>query len=102
MNIFKINLQRAEKKRDKKREIYDILNVIHTTITDILYRYIDKIKIESSIEYAKLSNSDRTEAQNILDEIPEIIKYANECFINVSRVYNSRYKVIDCNTLIFR
>jgi len=83
---FKIRLQRMEKKTNVKREIYDILNVVQNAVTDILYRFHDKIiNMENTYE---LSDTDtKVELNAIINEILQIQKYANECLRDVAKTY---------------
>jgi hypothetical protein len=94
---FKINIQRNEKKNKKYEEIYNALQIMTDTCSDIILRCQDYFygvihSTNSSIVFEK------TKLQNILDEIPEMIKYINECFIEISKTYNS--KVIVFNNLL--
>ena len=75
---FKILLQKDYKKSNKYREILEVIQLLTVTITDIVLRFIEEIK-------------DPTWTYNLerMREIDEIVKYANECFLKISRTYNS-------------
>jgi hypothetical protein len=91
---FKISLQRMDKKTNVKREIYDIMNVVHNAVTDILYRYHDKI-LNIETKYDELSDEKKTELELLADEIPRIKEYANECLNDVATTYGTVRKGFD-------
>jgi hypothetical protein len=91
---FKIRLQRMDKKTNVKREIYDIMNVVNNAVTDILYRYHDKIlNIETT--YEQLSDEKMEELDIVMNEIPRIKEYANECLKDVAMTYGTVRKGFD-------
>jgi hypothetical protein len=75
---FKVLLQKDYKKSNKYREILEVIQLLSVTITDIVLRFIEEIK-------------DPLWAYNLerMKEIDAIVKYANECFLKISRTYNS-------------
>jgi len=75
---FKVLLQKDYKKSNKYREILEVIQLLSVTITDIVFRFIEEIK-------------DPTWTYNLerMREIDEIVKYANECFLKISRTYSS-------------
>jgi hypothetical protein len=75
---FKIALQRENKKSNKYREISEVITLLITTITDIIMNFIDEI---NTIEWKY--NLER------MKEIEQIIDYADECFLKISRTYSS-------------
>jgi hypothetical protein len=77
---FKITLQRNEKKVEKYREIYNVLTVLLTTATDIIFRFRTHITEALSNEF---SNS-------ILEEINPIVNYVNECLRDTAKTYKSK------------
>ena len=77
---FKTILQRNEKKCEKYREIHNILDVLKTTVTDIIIRFI---------EHLKKSQPGKWE-DKILKEVDHIIDYANECLLDISKTYKSK------------
>lgn len=77
---FKITLQREEKKEEKKREIRNVMDILHTTCTDIILRFMEHLR---TCEAGKWEPT-------ILGEIDPIVNYANDCFREVSRVYKSK------------
>jgi len=81
---FKIALQREYKKYEKYREITEVIQLCINTLTDIIYRLMDEHKKHfSSYEFIdKLHNE-------IINEIDEITKYADECFMKISKTYSS-------------
>jgi len=79
-NDFKILLQRNEKKFEKYREIHNILDLLKTTITDIIRRFIDHLE---KCEPGKWEDK-------ILNEIEPIVNYANDCLFDISKTYKSK------------
>jgi hypothetical protein len=77
---FKMFLQRDQKKLDKMREIHNVLDLLSTTITDIVYRFLDHLNSAHMGEFN----------QDILREINPIVDYANECLRDISETYSSR------------
>jgi hypothetical protein len=75
---LKSNLQKNDKKHQKHREIYDILQMVHTTTTDILYRFLEEIRKNAW-------NNDFT----IIQEIEQLRLYANRCLQEISETYKS-------------
>jgi hypothetical protein len=76
---FKTTLQRNEKKVAKCREIYDVLTILLTTITDIIFRFYNHLLEVNAGEW----NMD------ILEEIDPIVDYSNECLTHISKAYSS-------------
>ena len=81
---FKLILQRNEKKHQKYREIHNIFDLLKTTVTDIIIRFIDHLE---------KSQAGRWE-DKILNEIDSIVNYANECFSDISKTYKSKCIVV--------
>ena len=77
---FKTQLQRNEKRVEKKREIHNVLDIILTTLTDIILRF------EAHLNTAEIDDWN----MDILEEIDPIVDYANGCLLDISRVYKSR------------
>jgi hypothetical protein len=75
---FKIDLQKENKKSNKYREIYEVLQLLINTLTDIIFRFISEIK-----------KPDWKFNLDNLNEVDEIIKYADECFLKISQTYSS-------------
>lgn len=74
---FKTILQREEKKHNKYREIYHILELLNNTVTEIILRFKNNIE---SCEMNKMNFG-------ILDEVKVIVQYANNCLLDVSKAY---------------
>ena len=75
---FKQLLQRKDKKNQRYRDIYQVLQVVYQACTDILFRFSNEIKKEEWIDDF-----------SIIDEIPMLVSYANECFLDIGKTYNS-------------
>lgn len=82
-NQFKILLQRRDKKRQKNREIYNILQMVFNATVDIIFRIYDPIRNTTDWD------------ENVftpLNEIEALTDYANECLEDVSKTYDGRCK----------
>ena len=89
---FKIILQRNEKKYEKYREIHNILDLLKTTITDIILRFINHLEQSPGGKWD----------DKILNEVEPIINYANECFSDISRTYKSKCIVFTNELELYR
>ena len=88
---FQRDIQRVEKKNQKNMEILNVMRTIVTAGTDIMYRFRDAL---SKPEYKTDLNYQR-ETFNIIKEFDAIVEYANECFEDISKTYNSKRLYID-------
>lgn len=77
---FKTTLQREEKKEEKKREIRNVMDILYTTCSDIVLRFMQHLRACESGKWQPA----------ILGEIEPIVNYANECFREISRVYKCK------------
>jgi len=77
-NEFKMLIQRNDKKNKKNIEISQVLQLANTTVTDIVYRFIDHLKS------VKTHNID-----SFIVEFKEIIQYCNDIFKDISFTYNT-------------
>jgi len=77
---FKTTLQRNEKKYEKNREIRNILDILKTTVTDIVFRFSAHANVAEANNWSPA----------ILEEIDPIVDYANACLVDISKVYNSK------------
>jgi len=77
---FKKLLQRKDKKRQKYQEILNILQMVYNASVDIIMRIA-----------RDLSNKKwKIDVFDPLNEIDELIYYANECFHDISNTYQSK------------
>ena len=95
--VFVRNIQRDDKKTEKYREIYEVLNLFVQTITDIMYRIFAKTSEinEKSTKSAVIF----TEILLITDEIKRIQEYVNECLDEISVTYKCVKYKINLNTV---
>ena len=75
---FKNSLQKEYKKSNKYREISEVITLLVETLTDITHRFVKETD-DNNWEY----NLDMS------NEVDKIIEYCNECFIKISRTYDS-------------
>tara|TARA_Y100000389_G_scaffold202995_1_gene250029 strand:- start:41 stop:1219 length:1179 start_codon:yes stop_codon:yes gene_type:complete len=74
---FENRLQRANKASEKIQELYLIMEMFHTTITDVLLRMNDGLK----------SNPD---SEVFMTEICNIVKYTNKSLEDISKIFGSK------------
>lgn len=80
---FKSALQKREKSNEKKRELSNILGMYATSATEIIYRLFENLNLKENFEH-----------KIYIKELKNLMKYANECLENVSKVYNCKvYKI---------
>ena len=80
--LFQKQVQQANKKHDKSREIYGVLQLLITTVTDILHRVKQQIIECDDGEFA--------EAIQTLSEVDTITEYTNECLVDIADTYCSK------------
>lgn len=78
-NEFKNTIQKNDKKNRKNNEIAQVIQLVNTAVTDIVFRFIDHLKKSSANKYDFA----------MMNEFDEIIKYCNEIFKDISYTYNS-------------
>jgi hypothetical protein len=94
---FATALQRADKRMQKSRDIQNILTMVLTTSTDIIFRFADHLR---QTEASKRPYNEVTERDfAILDEIRELFHYANRCISVVAKTYQSKITVTVGGTL---
>ena len=80
---LKVLLQRNNKRNEKHREILNVFELVVNTVQDIILRIYNNLSnpnMETSFESKFVE----------LNEIPPIIKYANECLKDISKTYSSK------------
>lgn len=77
---FKILVQRSDKKHRHKREIAEVVQLSNTTLTDIIYRLMDNLKI---------SENGKHNLGSFLREMDEIREYCNNIFRDIAYTYNT-------------
>ena len=95
---LKMRLQRGEKKNEKKREIYNVITLVSNAVTDILYRFDDRVS--SSGQYPSMTLEEKTGIKDILCEVNAMVDYANECFVEIAVTYNSKKLNISPNLVM--
>ena len=83
---FKRLLQREDKRIQKYRSVFNVFHVLTTTITDIIYRFRERLYNDEFVENLEY----RKQTIEILDETKAISKYANECLEEISKTYKSK------------
>lgn len=88
---FKISLQRNEKKNEKSREVRNVLDILFTTVSDIIFRF------RAHLNTAPANKWEGT----ILEELDVIVDYVNECLADISHTYTSK-KIVFYNDIRMR
>jgi hypothetical protein len=76
---FKAEVEKIDRNWSKATEIHQVFDLLHNTVKDILFRF------KQNVESTKNDELDL----NILEEIREIVVYANKCLNDIGRVYSS-------------
>ena len=94
---FAVALQRADKRMQKSRDIQNILTMVLTTSTDIVFRFADHLRQSNANKrpYQEVTEKDF----EIMDEIRELFNYANRCMNVVARTYQSKVTLTIGQTL---
>jgi hypothetical protein len=94
---FAVALQRSDKRMQKSRDIQNILTMVLTTSTDIVFRFADHLRQSNANKrpYQEVTEKDF----EIMDEIRELFNYANRCMTVVARTYQSKVTVVLDRTL---
>jgi hypothetical protein len=81
----------------KSRDIQNILTMVLTTSTDIVFRFADHLRQSNANKrpYQEVTGKDF----EIMDEIRELFNYANRCMNVVARTYQSKVTVTLGGTL---
>jgi hypothetical protein len=99
---FKIQLQRSEKRCDKKRAMYQLFEMISNTMTDILLGFIQKCTVARN-KYADANHPPIDDVfvrdanllakewdELIIPQINGIVTYSNECVDKIAHTFSSK------------
>jgi len=87
---FQTRVQRENKKHDKKRETYELIQLFVQNVTDIMFRFCESVKnMQSPPSAAEFAVS-----KGILDEVKVINQYVNDCLADVASTYGTKQKEI--------
>jgi hypothetical protein len=87
---FKVLVQRANKKNEKNKEIGGVVRLFLQTVTDIIYRIQEALRI-TRVQTTKAGGElIIKEIENMINEVDAILLYCNECFEDTSRIYGSK------------
>jgi len=92
---FQIAVQRKNKKHDKKQEIYGVLQLFITTITDIIYRV--SAALNQKVYTIDASNRSIVSIRHVIEIVREsdaIVEYVNGCLQEISVTYNCKQQEI--------
>ena len=93
--VMRDQLQKDDKRHHKNQELADIYTLLGNTVTDIMFRFAEKLEREKDTKLEKIDDS-------ILNEITKIVEYANECLLDVAHTYSSPKIVIENDLRILR
>ena len=80
---FKTEVYRKYKDHEKKRENRDVLVMLRNTLTDIIFRFVEAVKLMPDESNQPLS----IECVAIIDELYSLIVYVNESFKAIADSY---------------
>lgn len=91
---FKIAIQKRQKDREKKNEIFDVLQLFTQCTTDLFYRLLD------DLERIKQNGKDTSETSKrvllaFTTELTTLREYCNNCLESISKVFNCKRYVIN-------
>lgn len=86
LNEFKTLIQKNEKKFKKYEELHNVYQLLIDTCSDIILRF------ESALYefYEQKKPYDEIYFNQILQEIPVIVKYVNNCFMEIVKTYKMK------------
>ena len=87
-DTFKLYLQRSEKRDQKEREIYQVLDLLSSVFLDIINKFIDK-------------KDDDDYVCEIFNEIETIRNYCNDLLKEISNTYKCKLYSIDENLYFY-
>ena len=87
---FKILVQRANKKHDKNKEIGGVVRLFLETVTDIIFRIQETLKITRIKPSKAGGEAVIQEIENMINEVDVILLYCNECLEETARTYGSK------------
>jgi hypothetical protein len=91
-------LQRDDKRFHRKQELADVFTLLTNTVTDILYRFLDQLRVISENPDSERNSID----DSILAEIDTIVTYANECLGDIAHTYSCGKMTLDGHLTIIR
>jgi hypothetical protein len=87
--VFKQTLQKRFKTNEKKNEIGAVIATYTHCVTDIIYRLIVEYKNPQAI--IDLTNDTISPIESkYYYELQELIRYTNDCFKNISKIYKNK------------
>ena len=73
LNTFSSKIQQANKKKEKNREMFQLLTMFDETINEIFFRVIQELR--------------ENPGKNVVQEFSAITNYANDCLLDIARTY---------------
>jgi len=89
-------LQRDDKRHHRNQELAEVYTLLANTVTDIMYRFYDELNRKK--EELPRDVIDDT----MLQEVSNIVDYANECFADISHTYSCCRVAVDEQLRILR
>lgn len=93
--VFVEKIQRVEKDGEKRHEIYNVLTMFDTVISDLLKRSLQIMyDVNDKNKPHKLPQEIVNNLENILKEVDTIVIYSNDLLKEISSAYNNKqYKI---------
>ena len=89
-DTFQTSVERKNKLREKKQEMYEVINLFITTVTDIRSRLNNELKETIDAVDLTLSN-----VIAIVRETDHIVEYVNSCLDDIAKTFNCKSKMIE-------
>lgn len=89
---FKSLIQQQDKKHRKCNEISQVIRLLHTAVTDIVFRIIDHLNTTKQCK----------DIDAFMTEFDTIVDYCNDIFCDIAYTYKSVECEVDKNTLVVR
>lgn len=82
LKTFGSRIQQVNKKKEKKREIFQLLTMFVDTVTEIFFRVVHNLLADTAKNIVQ-------DAKNIVQEFASITKYANDCLLEIAHTYKA-------------
>ena len=77
--------------------MFHIFQIVSTTVTDIVYRFLYYLEHDAPRRYPTNGFT-----MDILNEIDQIVEYANECLQEISHTYSGSRMVFGPTLMLYR
>lgn len=93
-NEFQTAVQRKNKRHERYDEIYGVLQLFITTVTEIMYRVSAALKIDNIVDGVAIHDLTLKDIIPIVRECDAIVEYINGCLQEISITYNCKQQQV--------